>query len=59
MSDPSLYLAVVVTIVSVLAAGLGLYSYWDAKRAGKKIDAIRKEKADLERQLRNLKPHLQ
>lgn len=48
-----------VVVASLLAAAMGLYAHWDAKRAGKRIDAIRKEKADLERQLRNLKPRMQ
>lgn len=59
MSEPSLYLSIVVTIVSVLAGAMAAYTLHAAKKDGKKIDAIRREKADLERQLRNLKPHLQ
>lgn len=59
MSDPSLYLSIVVPVVSLIAGGIGYYAIWSSRRSGEKIDAIRKEKADLERQLRNLRPHLQ
>jgi hypothetical protein len=59
MSDPTWFFPAMVAIGASLAAAMGVYSYYSAKREGKKLDAIRKEKADLERQLRNLKPHLQ
>lgn len=59
MIDSSWYFPVIVVVASVLAVGMGFYAVWSAKRSGEKIDAIRKEKADIERELRNLKPHLQ
>jgi hypothetical protein len=59
MIEPNWYFFVVSSIAVALATGMGVHAYRSAIKAGKKIDAIRKEKADLERQLRNLKPHLQ
>lgn len=53
------YLWTVIPVVAAVSGVIFGIALTSAKRDGKKLDAIRKERAELERQLRHLKPHLQ
>jgi predicted heme/steroid binding protein len=59
MSELSSYLGSVAGIAGAVAGMVFLIARISAWRDGKKLDAIRKERADLERQLRHLKPRFQ